>query len=55
MISLLVTIALIGLVCWLLTTLIPMDVKFQQAIIAVAIVAILLYVLRHFGLLTNLG
>ncbi len=51
LIALLVVIALVGLAVWALTTLIPMDAKFKQIIIVVAVVFVVLYVLSALGLM----
>lgn len=50
MITLIVTIAVVGLLVWLVTTLIPMPPQFRTAIYAVAGVCLLLFLLRYFGL-----
>ena len=51
MISLIVYIALIGLLTWALTTYIPMQAGFKRVIYIVAIVCIAILVLNAFGLL----
>jgi len=50
MISLIVTIALVGLIVYLVTAFIPMPPQFQKAIYIVASVGLLLYLLYAFGL-----
>lgn len=50
MISLIVTIALVGLVVYLVTTFIPMPPPFRAAILIIAGVGLLLYLLSFFGL-----
>ena len=55
MISLLVTIVVIGFICWLLVTLIPMPAPFPKVIVAVACIVVLLLVLRAFGLWNGFG
>ncbi len=54
LIPLLVSLALVGLLVWVLTTLIPMDAKFAQVIRVVAIVVCILLVLQAFGLMDGL-
>ncbi len=54
LISLLILIAVIGVVVWLITTYIPMPQPFKSAILVVAIVAVLLVILNAFGLLDSL-
>ena len=49
MISLLVTIAVVGLIVWAIT-LIPMPQAFKTAIIVIAIICVVLYVLQVLGL-----
>jgi len=55
MIQLIVVIALVGLFCWAITTLVPMPPQFSKAIIVVAIVCVVLYVLTAFGLLSGMS
>lgn len=50
MISVIVTIAIVGLVVYLITTFIPMPPQFHKAIYIVAAVGLLLYLLYAFGL-----
>ena len=52
-IGLLIAVALIGLVVWAITTLIPMDAKFKQIIYVIAVVVTVLFVLSTFGLLPS--
>ena len=48
--SLIILIAVAGLVVWGITTLIPMPPQFKTAIYVVTVVALVLYVLSAFGL-----
>jgi hypothetical protein len=50
LITVLVVIALVALIVWALTTFLPIDPKFKQLIIVVAIVFLLLYILKALGL-----
>lgn len=50
MISLIVTIALVGLFVWAITSLVPMPEIFTKVIYVVCVVGIVLYVLSAFGL-----
>ena len=50
MIALIVTIALVGLIVWAVTTLIPMPPQFKTAIMVIAVVFLVLYVLSALGL-----
>ncbi len=49
MISLLIGIVVIGFVCWLLITLIPLPEPFPKVIVALACLMVLLMVLGYFG------
>ncbi len=49
MISLILTVVLIGFVAWLLVTLVPMPAPFPRVVIAIACVLALLAVLNAFG------
>jgi hypothetical protein len=51
LISLLITLAVVGFLVWLITTYIPMSPGFKRAIIVVAIVVIALWLLKVFGLM----
>lgn len=55
MIELIVTVAIIGFVAWLFTTLVPLPEPFPRVIIAVACIAVLLVVLQAFGISTGLN
>ncbi len=50
MIALIVTIALVGLIVWLITTYIPMPPGYKRAIQIIALVCVILFVLKAFGL-----
>lgn len=49
-ITLIITVALVGFGVWLLITLVPMDPKYATAIKAIAAVGLLLYLLSALGL-----
>ena len=51
LIALVLTVAIIGLLVWAIVTYIPMPPLFRQAIIAVAVIVIILYLLRTLGLM----
>lgn len=55
MIQIIVTLALVGLLVWAVTTLIPMPAAFARAIQVIGIVFCVLYVLSGFGLLHTVG
>lgn len=50
MIALMIYIAIIGLIAWALTTLVPMPPQIQTAVIVVACLWALLLILNAFGL-----
>lgn len=50
MIELVITIAIVGLIVWAVTTFIPMPAGFKTAIYVVALVCVIVYLLRSFGL-----
>jgi predicted membrane channel-forming protein YqfA (hemolysin III family) len=51
MISLILTVAFVGVLVFLLTKYVPMPDGFKTAIYIIAVVCVALYVLRAFGLL----
>lgn len=56
-ITVILVLAIVGLAAWAVTTYIPMDIGFKRLIVAVAIIASVLWLLSAFGLLSgvNLG
>lgn len=54
MISLIVAIALAGLLVWAVTNFIPMPPAFKTAIVVIATVCLLFYILRVFGVRADL-
>lgn len=50
MITLLITLVVIGFVVWLLTTYIPMEPMFRSIILVVAVLVALFVVMRAFGI-----
>lgn len=49
LISLVVTIAIVGLIVWVITALIPMPEQFKKAIYVVSVVFLAIYLLQAFG------
>lgn len=49
MISLIITIAVVGLIAWAICTYVPMDPRIKQLIVVIAIICIVVYALRAFG------
>ena len=50
MITLILLIALVGFLVWALTTYVPMPQPFKVAIVAIAVILLILYMLRVFGI-----
>ncbi len=53
--SLLLTLIVVGVLLWLVNTYVPMDGKIKQILNAVAVIATVVWVLNVFGLFTHLG
>jgi hypothetical protein len=53
--TVLVTLIVVGIVLWLINTYIPMDGKIKQILNVVAVVAVVVWLLKVFGVLGNLG
>lgn len=49
MLSLIMTIALIGVLVWAITTLFPMPEPFRRAIYVIAVVCLVFYLVQFFG------
>lgn len=49
MITLILTLAILGFIVWLITNYIPMDPLYKTAIIVVSLIIVLVYVLRLLG------
>ncbi len=47
----LIVLAVVGIVCWVIVTYVPMPAPIHSIIIAIAAIACLLYALRSFGVL----
>lgn len=55
LLTLVIVIALMGLIVWAITTLIPMPAEFRQAIYVLCVVFLVVFVLQQFGLMPALG
>ena len=53
--SLVVTLIVVGVLLWLVNTYIPMDAKIKQVLNAVVIIAVVLWLLQAFGLFGSLN
>lgn len=49
MIGIILTIALVGLVVWLITTYIPMPAPFKNIIIVIVVILLILWLIQVFG------
>jgi len=54
-ITLVIVIAIVGVIVWAVTTYLPMDPKFKTLIVVVAIIACALYALAAFGVLGSVS
>jgi len=54
LISLVVTLIVIGVLLWLVNTYIPMDSKIKSILNAVVVIVVVIYLLQVFGLLGTL-
>ena len=53
--TLVLTLIVVGVLLWLVNTYIPMDGKIKQILNAVAVIATVLWVLNAFGLFARMG
>lgn len=55
LISLVIVLAVVGVLLWLLNTQIPMDATIKKIINIVVVIAVVLWLLKAFGLLSGLS
>ena len=55
LLTVLLTLVVVGVLLWLINTYIPMDAKIKRILNIVAVVAVGLWVLNAFGLFAELG
>ena len=55
LISLIVTLVVVGVLLWLINTYIPMDGKIKQILNVVVVILVILWLLQAFGLLGSFG
>ncbi len=55
LISLVVTLIVVGVLLWLVNTYIPMDAKIKQILNIVVVIAVVLWLLSVFGVLGHTG
>lgn len=55
LIGLLIVLIIVGVVLWLVNSMIPMDGKIKTIINVIVIIVVLLWVLQSFGLIGSLG
>ena len=53
--TVLLTLVVVGILLWLVNTYIPMDAKIKQILNVVAVIGVALWVLNAFGLFGQLG
>lgn len=51
LITIILTILLVGVLVWLITTFIPMEPKIKQLLVAIVMIFLILWLLQGFGLL----
>jgi hypothetical protein len=54
LVSVIVALVIVGLLLWVVNTMIPMDAKIKQILNVVVVIAVILYLLKAFGVLGNL-
>ena len=55
MVSLVITLIVIGILLWLVNTYIPMDSKIKQILNAVVVICVVVWLLSAFGVLGHTG
>jgi hypothetical protein len=55
LVQLVVTLIVVGVLLWAVNTYIPMDGKIKQILNVVVVIAVVLWLLRVFGLLSGVG
>jgi hypothetical protein len=55
LLSLIVTLIVVGVLLWLVNTYIPMDSKIKNILNVVVVIAVVIWLLQAFGLLGSLG
>lgn len=53
LLTIVLTLAIVGLIVWAVTTFIPMPPKFQQLIYVITVVFLVLWILQGFGLINT--
>jgi hypothetical protein len=52
MISMLITLVIVGFLMWLVNTYVPMDGKFKQIFNVLAVLVVVVWIIRELGVLT---
>lgn len=55
LIELIIILAVVGVILWLVTTYIPMDPTIRKILVAVVVIATVLWLLKAFGLLSSIS
>jgi len=53
MLSIILTIIIVGVLLWVVNSVLPMDPKIRQILNAVVVIVLILWILQAFGLLTG--
>jgi hypothetical protein len=54
LVTLILTLVVVGVILWLINTYVPMDAKIKQILNIVIVIAVILWLLKVFGLLDRL-
>lgn len=55
LVSLIVTLIIVGVLLWLINTYLPMDGKIKSIINIVIVIAVIIWLLQSFGILGSMG
>jgi len=55
LINVVIVLIVVGLILWLINRFIPMDYRIKQILNVVVIIAVIIWILRAFGLLSGIG
>ena len=55
LVSVVITLIVVGVLLWLINSYIPMDAKIKQILNIVVVIAVILWLLRAFGMMGSLG
>lgn len=55
LVSLIITLVVVGVLLWLINTYIPMDAKIKKILNVVVVIIVIIWLLQAFGILGSLG